>query len=231
MTYEDKASYDSTPPCIRFCTYSAWLTSGACLRRRSASCLKAQSGAPMTRSPSSLRQTCNFSSNSCFVDCSAIHCNTATLQHACNTATLQHCNTATHLHQCNVLQHTATHCNTLQHTITHHNTLQFTSTVKSTIAPGSSIVDGHISYSRSSCCVYNCQVDETRTAAAWKVAAASTHVEFTIAPGSARPKLVNGELSPNIKRAKRTRQWILDGQVAVVSTHGERLIALWGSFG
>jgi len=142
------------------------------------------------------------------------HCNTlATLLH-CNTATLQHCNTAT-LQYCNTLaalQRTATHCNTLQHTATHYNTLQFTSTVKSTIAPGSSIVHGHISYSRSSCCVYNYQVDETRTAAAWKVAAVSTNVEreFTIAPGSARPKIVNGSLSPNIKQAKRTRQWIVD---------------------
>jgi len=101
MTYKDKGSYESSPPCTI-------IFYGICMYT-----LKALN----VDHCNTLQHTATYCN---ILQLTATHCNT--LQHTTtHHNTLQH--TATHG---NTRQHTATHCNTLQHTATHHNTLHNT---------------------------------------------------------------------------------------------------------
>jgi len=158
ITYQDKASYASSPPCSKlmdtnFClqrdfgaerTDEDWgvVSSIAVVAKRSDSrcialcgvwALAHYLGAADDGSIVSLRHSatrCNTLQHT------ATRCNT--LRHTetcCNTLhiTAQNCNCGwwsdgQFATHGNTRQHTATHCNTLQHTATHCNTLQHTAT-------------------------------------------------------------------------------------------------------
>ena len=111
LTYKDKGSYESSPPCMNHMNSMKYLT--YTLQHTATHCNTLHHTAP--------RRNNEFNEISDVH--TATHCNT--LQH---TAT--HCTTLQQWIQWNIWR---THCNTLQHTATHCNTLQLTATMNSMI--------------------------------------------------------------------------------------------------
>ena len=93
MTYKDKGSYESSPPCMR--------------------------GSHIYACHCNTLQHIGYDTNVCGVRDQVLHCNT--LQYTATHCSWHRCMLS--MWQSISLQHTATHCNTLQHTATHCNTL------------------------------------------------------------------------------------------------------------
>ena len=104
ITYEDKASYDFTPPCIRCCNtidIHSYIIVHLCVRVDMCICVCVCVFVCVCVYALVGRQVCWVLSRY--------------KRHQIFSSVQRY--TATH---CNTLQHTATHCNTLQHTATQH---------------------------------------------------------------------------------------------------------------